>query len=240
MAGTLLGIGVLVLFKRFLASIDPEALHPAMIGVVILLVLLTGPTIGYMSMRLRQMTQRNRELEHTASHDGMTSLLNRSAFTGRVSEKLGEIGKLAGGRGAFLLVDADHFKRINDCHGHAMGDKALRRIAAELHAVSRTSDLIGRLGGEEFGLFLPDANMPAAEAAAERLREAIASMALAGPNGEPVALSVSIGGLFFRHQISFDEMFQQADRKLYEAKAKGRNRTEFEEYDPRPVLATAA
>jgi diguanylate cyclase len=232
--------GLLVLGVALLPALKTGSLHPALVGASVLPLLLAGPAIGYMSMKLRQMSRRNRELEHTATHDGMTSLLNRSAFAGTVSQKLREIAAAVNGCGAFLLIDADHFKRINDCHGHAMGDRALCQIAAHLNAVSRSGDVIGRLGGEEFGLFLPGAALPSAQAAAERLRREIAAASLTGPNGEPVTLSVSIGGLCFRGETDFEAIFQHADRKLYEAKANGRNRSEFAEHDAFGALAPAA
>jgi diguanylate cyclase len=234
---TLIGIsicvGVSLLFNICLFWLsEPDAFHRAIVCAVVLPVMLGAPMFTYMSMKLREMSQLNHELAHTATHDGLTSLLNRTAFTHLVNGKIDEIGSVEGGRGAFLLIDADYFKQINDRFGHSTGDEALRRIADQLRSVTRSGDLVGRLGGEEFGLFLPGAGMLSAEATAERLRHVVEAMELTAPTGDPIKLSISVGGLFFRNEISFELMFQRADRMLYEAKANGRNRVEFEEFKP--------
>lgn len=213
-------------------SSDPDTFRRAMISALVLPPVLAIPVTVYVSLKLRQLSQLNRDLEYAATHDGLTALLNRSAFTRQVHAKIGEIADVEGGRGAFLLIDADLFKSINDDWGHSTGDDALRHIADQLRTVTRAGDIAGRLGGEEFGLFLPGAGMLSAEATAERLRQTIATMPLTAPTGEPIALTISVGGLFFRNEISFELMFQRADRMLYCAKAEGRNRVVFEEFKP--------
>ena len=241
LTGILVCITVSLLFNICLFwSVEPDAFNRAMVCAVLLPVILGAPMFGYMSMKLREMSQLNHELQHTATHDGLTSLLNRGAFTRLVNEKIDEISTVEGGRGAFLLIDADYFKQVNDRFGHSTGDDALRQIADHLRGVTRAGDVVGRLGGEEFGLFLPGAGMLSAEATAERLRHVIEDIPLIAPNGERIGLSVSVGGLFFRNEISFELMFQRADHKLYEAKANGRNRVEFEEFKPRLDLSAAA
>lgn len=204
----------------------------SMISAVVLPLVLAGPLFIFISLKLRQLSQLNRELRHAADHDGLTALLNRSAFVERVYTRIDEIAQIQGGRGALLLIDADFFKKINDRWGHSTGDEVLRQIADRVRAVTRKDDIIGRLGGEEFGVFLPGAGMISATATAERLRSMVEEMRLVAPNGRPVKVSVSVGGLFFRNAITFELMFQKADRKLYDAKANGRNRVEFDEFDP--------
>lgn len=220
--------------------IEPTDLGRAILSAVVLPVMLGAPLIGYIRLRLREMAQRNAELRHAASHDGLTRLLNRGAFTHQVRAELDRIAESEGGRGALLIIDADHFKQVNDRYGHAMGDRALCRIAEHLRSVTRAGDVIGRLGGEEFGLFLPGAGMLSAEATAERLRHVTETMPLIGRDGEPVALSISVGGLFFRNAISFETLFRRTDAKLYDAKANGRNRVEFSEFrTPLPLTSAA-
>lgn len=229
--GIVIWMAAALVFNLALALwIEPTDLGRAVLSAVVLPVMLGAPLIGYIRFRLREMAQRNAELRYAASHDGLTRLLNRGAFTHRVRAELDEIAASEGGRGALLIIDADHFKQVNDRYGHAMGDQALCRIAEHLRSVTRAGDVIGRLGGEEFGLFLPGAGMLSAEATAERLRHATETMPLMGRNGEPVALSISVGGLFFRNAISFETLFRRTDAKLYEAKANGRNRVEFTEF----------
>jgi diguanylate cyclase (GGDEF)-like protein len=244
MGGVAVSVGVSVLFNLWLFwASDSDAFFKSMVCSVFLPTLLAGPLFVVISLKLHQAAELNRELRHAATHDGLTTLLNRSAFTQIVAERLDEIDRAEGGRGALLLIDADFFKLINDHWGHAAGDEALRRIASLLAGVTRTGDVLGRLGGEEFGLFLPGAGLLSAEATAERLRAVVAAAEMATPNGEPITLTVSVGGAFFRNSISYETLFQRADRQLYRAKANGRNRVEIEEYRPEgiaePLFATA-
>ncbi len=132
----------------------------------------------------------------------------------------------AEGAGALLVIDADHFKAINDRFGHGQGDEALRIISRAIRNSVRGGDLVGRLGGEEFGVFLPGANEMNAADVAERIRRAIADAAFL-PNGARCPLSVSVGGAVYEVRIDFSDLFRVADQRLYEAKEAGRNRVQL-------------
>lgn len=237
----MLCIAVSVVFSGILFwNSSPDAFAKAMISGTVLPIVLAGPLFFFISIKLRQLSQLNRELHHAATHDGLTQLLNRGAFTRQVNEKIVAMESVTNPHGALLLIDADFFKTINDRWGHAMGDETLRQIAARLVSVTREGDLTGRLGGEEFGVFLPGADLHSASRTAERLRSVIEAMDLKGPAGDRVPISISVGGLYFRDKVDFDQLFQGADKMLYDAKANGRNRVEFEIMTQRRPLESAA
>ena len=124
--------------------------------------------------------------------------------------------------GSLLVIDADHFKLINDNLGHQTGDEALKLIASSIKGSLRDADIVGRIGGEEFGVFLPGAEETDASQVAERIRSTISS-AVFPEAGNRYNLTVSVGGVSFRRRASFDELFSTADSHLYRAKANGRN-----------------
>jgi diguanylate cyclase len=187
--------------------------------------LLAGPLFLMFSTKMRQLAIAHHQMTIIASTDSLTNCLNRGAFTTLVDAYLTELKlQAAQQRGALLVVDADHFKIINDTFGHARGDEALRLIAGCIKGTLRNADLVGRLGGEEFGVFLPGSTEGQAHAVAERIRNTINDVAF-HPDGLPVRLTVSVGGAVFEKEVSFSELFRVADKRLYEAKENGRNRT---------------
>ena len=192
------------------AGLTAAMFLPAVIG---------GPMTLLHLFRVSQLRLANQKLQVLASTDWLTSCLNRRAFTTQVNGQLQTAG-------AFLVIDADHFKIINDRYGHDRGDEALRIMAATIKASVRDNDIVGRMGGEEFGVFLQDANLDTACLVAERIRTAIQAVHFA-PDGQPLRLSVSVGGAFFDGEISFTELFRIADQRLYRVKQAGRNRTDI-------------
>jgi len=129
--------------------------------------------------------------------------------------------------GALLVIDVDHFKNVNDSYGHDTGDEALRLIAATIRNSVRDVDIVGRLGGEEFGVFLPGLSRDLTAGIAERIRLAIHETAFA-PEGKPHRLSVSIGGVTLLQEASFTDLYRIADQHLYAAKNDGRDRVDIE------------
>jgi diguanylate cyclase (GGDEF)-like protein len=119
-----------------------------------------------------------------------------------------------------VLIDLDHFKAINDRHGHPVGDRVLVETAARLRGVSRAEDHVARIGGEEFAWLLPSTSPDAAEQAAERARSLVQTSVLAGPD----SVTVSLGLCGLNDARDADELYQLADAALYRAKANGRNR----------------
>lgn len=163
-------------------------------------------------------------LSEKARHDDMTGLLNREAFLAalKVSRRRSDCGVL-------LIIDADHFKHINDTHGHGEGDVALLMIAKAIQTGIRAGDLVGRIGGEEFAAFLANTDEAEAMLVAERIRQAVEALRFSPGDGKPMQLSVSIGGTGFYPNLSVKQMMREADNSLYKAKATGRNRVVFGE-----------
>lgn len=162
-------------------------------------------------------------LELQASTDPMTGLYNRRAFYERSSLAL-EGCKRYKHPYSVLMVDIDHFKQVNDAHGHAVGDEALCWISHILRSVLRDIDIIGRLGGEEFAVVLPHTDRLQALDTAERLRKTIAQSARTF-NGVNLNLTISVGFAGLSHDAnSLENLLDTADKALYQAKRTGRNR----------------
>ncbi len=165
-----------------------------------------------------------RELRHRALHDPLTGLANRSLFHDRVEHALARLGRRREAVVAVLFIDLDRFKAVNDSLGHARGDRLLTLVAERLLAVVRPADTVARLGGDEFALLLEDvASGDEALAAGERVVGAFAEPFLLA--GKPVKASVSVG-VAFRSAAgaTVDELVQEADVAMYEAKRTGRAR----------------
>ena len=164
------------------------------------------------------------ELKRQASTDGLTGLMNRRYFLSRAGEELKRVQRYEGSA-AFLILDIDHFKQVNDTYGHATGDDALRWIAAICNEVLRKTDLLGRIGGEEFAALLLEADAAKALLISERLRKTVQDTLFYDAQGQAIPLRVSIGATLC---TSRDEMvadlMRRADKALYQAKAEGRNR----------------
>jgi diguanylate cyclase (GGDEF)-like protein len=173
------------------------------------------------------MRERGREMEIAASTDFLTSVHSRRFIT-EAGARAVELARAEGGHHglAVAIVDVDHFKRINDRYGHAVGDEALKAVAAAMRAVCREGDLLGRYGGEEFAVLLRGIGPEHAVAAAERLRRAVAGVKLT--HGEDtIAPTASIGvATLVPQDRSFEHLLTRADHALYRAKAGGRNRVE--------------
>lgn len=183
----------------------------------------TLPILLYAALRLFRLERENDHLLHIATRDGLTQVLNRSAFKRAAQVELARLGDGGSEVATLLIIDADHFKRINDRLGHGTGDEALSLIAATLRQSVRKDDLVGRLGGEEFAVLLRNAGYEEAQVVAERLRARI-NMLEVGPRNRRTRLSVSLGGIAFRTAVPFDALYKIADTNLYKAKSAGRNR----------------
>ena len=176
------------------------------------------------------------DLDHRTESvlDGLTGMLNRKALATRVAE-LAAQAKVTGEPIGVVVCDVDHFKRINDEYGHAVGDAALVDIAYSLRKDLRAFDLAYRLGGEEFLVLLPGATLAESASVAERLRHAIETGKAAGLDVTmSFGVSSSSGGTF-----EYDEVFEAADAALYAAKRGGRNRVEIAGELPRMAVAAA-
>ncbi|MCK7613317.1 GGDEF domain-containing protein [Roseibium sediminicola] len=190
----------------------------------IIIPLLLAPFFFYLLLnKMRQLSIAHHELAHLAATDSLTSLLNRRAFTEVVEGYIQRMASSANrSTDALLVIDVDHFKTINDHFGHDIGDEALKQIADAICAGLQPPDLAGRLGGEEFGVFLPAKTAEGAAAIAERMRQSVREVAFA-PGGSPRRLTISIGGVIFDDCPTFRDLYRKADEQLYAAKHSGRD-----------------
>jgi diguanylate cyclase (GGDEF)-like protein len=162
-------------------------------------------------------------LERLACVDGMTGLNNRQHFLALAGNEWARF-KRYGRPIAFLMIDIDQFKSVNDTYGHNVGDEVIKSVANALQNHKRTSDIAGRLGGEEFALVLPEATLDSAVIAAERLRQLVANLTIVVAGGS-IAVTISVGASVCRADMErIDELLKEADVALYEAKRSGRNR----------------
>ncbi|MGD9914801.1 MAG: GGDEF domain-containing protein [Rhizobiaceae bacterium] len=163
------------------------------------------------------------KLSEKASRDDMTGMLNRESFFAALDDTHGDAR-----RGALLIIDADHFKRINDNYGHLVGDDALLKISAAIARAVRKSDVLGRIGGEEFGAFLGGASDIEAAIVAERIRREVELVCFRPKEDRILPLTVSIGGTSCAPEATVSDLMRAADKRLYEAKQSGRNLAIFE------------
>lgn len=217
-------LGVLP-YAPFLARAPFEngQLHPAWIGAfgvpsifVSIVVLLIHTSL------MRQLRERQAELEHLSTTDALTGLSNRKLFFDRIDEELARARRHAHPL-CVLMLDADHFKAINDTFGHAVGDEVLRRLGARIRLDLRTGDLAARYGGEELAFILPVTDAAEAAAVAERLL-AVARTIRFGDPGAERSLTVSVGVAELGADESASTLLARADAALYQAKRGGRDR----------------
>lgn len=179
-------------------------------------------SFGFMALVTQRLVRR---LRLASRRDALTGLLNRGAIEETLADETQRARRLQDGF-AVMMVDADHFKSINDRHGHAAGDRALQHLASVMAAQVRDIDRLGRWGGEEFVLLLPGTSLNEACASAERLRERVAGLP-AHWNDQPLPLSVSIGVAAWRIDDDPQALVARADAALYRAKDQGRDRVVF-------------
>lgn len=164
-------------------------------------------------------------LRGLATHDALTGLLNRREFDRLINEEILRASRFRRGFGVILL-DIDHFKLVNDTHGHQAGDAVLVHIARVLATVCRGTDRVARFGGEEFAILEPEADEAAAAESAERIRTALEELPcpLQGP-ADPIRTTLSAGvAAYPNNGDGCESLLREADRALYEAKSLGRNR----------------
>ncbi|HTH93997.1 MAG TPA: GGDEF domain-containing protein [Rhodocyclaceae bacterium] len=167
-----------------------------------------------LNRKLKQLTQ---SLAYQAEHDAMTGCLNKSAMTARVNSRMQSASV------CLILLDLDHFKRINDVHGHPAGDAVLRGVADLFHERAGDNDWVGRMGGEEFSIMLPQCDLQKGFAFADALRHVVAETDLQGSD-QPLRITLSAGIAVSKANESFDDLYRRADVALYSAKRGGRNR----------------
>lgn len=190
-----------------------------------------------------KLLQAQQELEHMATHDSLSGLQNRFSILEALGRELSR-ARRDGREVGVILADIDHFKRVNDSLGHLAGDAVLREVADRLRKHVRPYDYVGRYGGEEFLIVLPECPLHAAKNAAERMQRAVSQEPVVLPEG-PVRVTISLGVTGYARGESDDlqMLIRAADGALYRAKAAGRNcvvvadTAEFGEDPPPPALS---
>ncbi len=178
------------------------------------------------------------QLEELATHDGLTGCLNRSTTDAMLVHEL-QRGRRLGAPVSFVLLDLDHFKLINDRHGHRAGDAVLRHFAQTVRSLLRESDVLGRTGGEEFGLILPGTDLPGAVRLVEKVRQAMETKQAIGDRSQPIPATVSAGiaVALSDDEVAPEHLYGRADKALYSAKRAGRNRVEYYKGDGTSIFA---
>ena len=186
-----------------------------------------------LALVLRDVTQQHRDAEELktakakfekqAHVDDLTALANRRMFISRLEEEIRRVER-SGLPLSLLLFDLDHFKRINDTHGHDVGDRVLSVIGSVTRDFKRSADVAARLGGEEFALLLPDTDGNGAIKVAQRLRSTIAETRISDNRGGGIQITASFGVATITRNGSVDQVLNSADKALYRAKNAGRNR----------------
>ncbi len=191
--------------------------------VVAQILALVSGTLGLLWIEVRLMES---QLKHAALTDLLTGVLNRRAMRQRFDQEVSRCGRLKEKFG-LIVFDIDHFKQINDSYGHRVGDRVLREVAQSMEQRKRGEDVLGRIGGEEFMVFLPHHDHEATLKAAQRLREAVkeATSSIKGMETSGVTISGGVA-LYPDDGTSWDQLYVAADRRMYRAKDSGRNRVE--------------
>jgi diguanylate cyclase (GGDEF)-like protein len=179
---------------------------------------------GQLEKAHAELQSKQRELERLTRQDGLTGLFNRNTFVELSRSEL-KRAQRQGSATTILLLDLDHFKRVNDTWGHPAGDTVLRHVATLASTTVRSTDLVGRLGGEEFIVLLPNTSAEAGRKLAEKLRQRLeASVVQWESTRIPVTASFGLASTTPDEKRDFDHLYTEADKALYLAKQRGRNR----------------
>jgi len=175
--------------------------------------------VGVAIAGLSQLRRTQAQLELLATHDPLTTVLNARAFASQVAQELGR-NRRYGRPLALIYLDLDDFKRVNDAHGHATGDAVLRLVADAMRSAVRQADFVGRLGGDEFGVLLPETDGSVAHSVANRLAGGIRTVFRGTPSVTASIGVVAVTGT----EAGSDDLLRKADQAMYEAKRAGKDR----------------
>lgn len=200
------------------ATLPQERAVDGAIRALVCAIVVSFPMILFLGSQMRHNQALSRELQYSIDFDRLTKVATRAQFFRRLGA-----GEAPGG-GVVMMMDVDHFKRVNDTHGHLVGDSVLAAVAASIDRVTRRGDLVARFGGEEFVVFIPGATLGQGEAIAERVRQAVAWTHVPAAPGGLVSPTISVGVATVDPGEQIDAAIQRADAALYEAKRAGRNR----------------
>lgn len=175
--------------------------------------------VGVAIAGLSQLRHTQARLEQLATHDPLTNVLNARAFARELAQELSR-NRRYGRPLALIYLDLDDFKKVNDAHGHATGDAVLRLVADAMRGAVRSADVVGRLGGDEFGVLMPETDATVAHGAASRLVAGIRTVFRGTPSVTASIGVVAVSGT----EAGTDELLRKADQAMYEAKRGGKDR----------------
>jgi len=207
-----------VLYYSFRAPASADTVRQALLGTA--LFFLAGLLLGRVQRRHHATEQ---ALSASSLTDHLTGLYNYGTFVDHLHRELTKVDRY-GGELALLMLDLDHFKQLNDRHGHEVGNDVLRQVGSTIASLVRDADIAARYGGEEFAVLIRGDESHGYELA-ERLRRAIESTEVVAPGGDAVFTTVSVGVAAYLHEIDDETRFiERADAALYQSKHRGRNR----------------
>lgn len=225
---TIAAIGLVLLPCAIWLLFQPDAVQVGMAMAALVFASFVMSATRKLSDAMEQAFRLTREMEHAhdiasraAQTDELTGLKNRRAFF-HYAERTYQQCKHNRLPASVLMLDIDHFKHINDAHGHQAGDRVLQQIGAVIRQSTGDADVCGRLGGEEFALLLAATSLDAAQDRAERLRQAIAQVPC--ESGDAITVSLGVASMSSEEQ-SMHTLLNEADKALFRAKAQGRNQT---------------
>ncbi|MFO7568604.1 MAG: diguanylate cyclase [Smithellaceae bacterium] len=217
------GISVTIPAHETMKQIQTNKIY---LAVAVLCVILMIFLIVYFVARffIKDLRLAEKKLMDMAATDSLTGLLNRREGFRRIASEFSRAER-AGDPICAIMLDIDHFKNINDTHGHLHGDEVLKRVASILEDSVRSSDILCRFGGEEFLIVTPDTDLDQAKLLAERIRLAMEIHVIRTQDGQVMNVTVSLGVARLREAETYDELILRADLALYRAKESGRNKT---------------
>lgn len=175
--------------------------------------------VGVAIVGLSKLRRTQAQLELLATHDPLTTVLNARAFSAALAQELGR-NRRYGRPLALIYLDLDDFKKVNDAHGHATGDAVLRLVADAMRSAVRQADVVGRLGGDEFGVLMPETDAAVAQGVATRLVTGVRTVFRGTPSVTASLGVVAVSGT----EAGSDELLRRADEAMYEAKRAGKDR----------------
>jgi len=217
--------GALPFHSLFEASLEPSNLAKVAAERAVAAALIYIPLAVVMDHLISVWRQDERSLYEAAQFDSLTGAYTRGFAMAVMDRAVCRAARGDAKALGVLMLDLDHFKRINDAHGHARGDLVLKQTTHAMQSTLRAGDIVGRFGGEEFVVLLPGADLKQAMSAAERCRAAVEKMTI--PDAPYLSVTASVGvAAFPDHGKDLDELLKASDRAMYAAKANGRNRIE--------------
>jgi diguanylate cyclase (GGDEF)-like protein len=211
-------------YGRAARASDRDSLYLSGLA-LLFLVITAGAAISASRARLRYLDVTD-QLNQTATTDELTGLANRRSFMRSLDIEL-ERARRSSSPLTMAIIDIDHFKRVNDTYGHPAGDEVLRSLAATIKGAMRMTDVVGRLGGEEFAILMPDTDVRAAHNVCDRLRVLSAGKAICLGTAGEINVTLSCGIALLEPEERSDHWVSRADSALYEAKASGRNQVKL-------------